>query len=576
MKLPYLQEFSASEQATTQFGGYNHNDKIADNEFYDMRNMTSKFFPALAPREARGTYATPLAANGLIAKDSICYVDGSEFVVGSTRVSMGLTSGKKTLTSFGAYVIIMPDAKYINTADTTDNGSINASFTTSGAVKFEMARVDGTAYTVTYTQASKPENPNNGEYWIDTSAVPHTLKQYSATSGMWSTVPTTYVKITCTNIGKNFAKYDGINLSGLESETGDLSKLSGSFVIYDSGDDYIVVTGFIDQTTTQAVTLTVARSMPVMDFIIESQNRLWGCRYGLNAAGDFVNEIYCSKLGDFKNWNCFMGLSTDSYVASCGTDGKWTGAISYMGIPHFFKENALHKVYGNYPANFQIQDTALTGVQEGSARSLSIVNGVLFYKSRLSVCYYDGSMPVDIGEQFGGKQYDNASACGYGTKYYITMHDGTTPNLFVFDTARRMWHKEDDTIFNAADVYKEVLYYINAEGKIKMIGSQEKDTERFHWSAETGFIDCGLSSKKYVSKIILRMSLALGTYLRVYIQYDSLGDWEHISAMNGTSLKSFSFPIRPKRCDHFRLRFEGYGDLRIFSMSKILEAGSDM
>ena len=78
-------------------------------------------------------------------------------------------------------------------------------------------------------------------------------------------------------------------------------------------------------TTTQNTPITISRKMPKMDFVIESNNRLWGCRYGENNDGDTVNEIYCSKQGDFKNWQCFEGVATDSYVASCGTDGEWTG-----------------------------------------------------------------------------------------------------------------------------------------------------------------------------------------------------------------------------------------------------------
>jgi len=81
-----------------------------------------------------------------------------------------------------------------------------------------------------------------------------------------------------------------------------------------------------------------------MDFITESGNRLWGCKYGV-ADGETVNEIYCCKLGDFKNWECYQGVSTDSWRASCGTDGKWTGAATLADSPIFFKEDCFHRVY---------------------------------------------------------------------------------------------------------------------------------------------------------------------------------------------------------------------------------------
>ena len=46
--------------------------------------------------------------------------------------------------------------------------------------------------------------------------------------------------------------------------------------------------------------------------------------------------------------------------------------------------------------------------------------------------------------------------------------------------------------------------------------------------------------------------------------------------MTGSSLRSFSMPIRPKRCDHLRLRIVGEGDAKIYSITKTVEKGSDV
>lgn len=32
-----------------------------------------------------------------------------------------------------------------------------------------------------------------------------------------------------------------------------------------------------------------------------------------------------------ENWNCFEGIATDSYAASVGSDGDFTGCIGHMG-----------------------------------------------------------------------------------------------------------------------------------------------------------------------------------------------------------------------------------------------------
>jgi hypothetical protein len=81
---------------------------------------------------------------------------------------------------------------------------------------------------------------------------------------------------------------------------------------------------------------------------------------------------------------------------------------------------------------------------------------------------------------------------------------------------------------------------------------------------------------KYISRLMVRMSLEVGANVAVSIQYDSMGDWEQVCQMSVTSLRSFSVPIRPRRCDHFRIRIDGLGDGRIYSITKTIEQGSDV
>ena len=432
------------------FKGYNRNLRISDGEFFDMKNMTSDYYPVLSPRGKRGFYVKPASPQGLIAKDSICYVDGAEFVMGEYRVDMGLSTAvedcPKQLISMGAYVIVMPDKKYINTLDITDFGNIEASFTSTTDVSFELCTIAGDVYTGTVISPDAPADPENLDYWIDTSSTPHTLKQYSETSEAWVSIPTTYIKISAAGIGAAFSQYDGVTISGVVNPS--LKDLNANMAIWAKGDDFIVVVGILGAVTTQTAAegaIKVERRMPNMDFVIESGNRLWGCRYGAAANGELVNEIYASKLGDFRNWNCFMSLSTDSYVASCGTDGQFTGAITHLGYPLFFKENCVHKVYGNYPANFQIQDTACRGVQKGCHGSLAIVNETLFYKARTGICAFDGSLPTETSYCLGNEAYSDAVGGAHGNKYYVSMKDAQGIwHLFVYDTAKVMWHREDN------------------------------------------------------------------------------------------------------------------------------------
>lgn len=606
MRLSGLTELATSRDMVDVFGGYNHNLRISNSEFYDMKNLTSSYYPTLAPRQHRGVYAK-LTSNpvGLIEKDALCYVTvkGNElfFYMNGYEYNLGLTAFgaevERTLTSMGAYVIITPDKKYISTVVTKDEdgneiremGNIEATYESNDGdtITFSLCKMDGTDYKIDETKETEPEGSDgnelpNGFTWLDISGDTPSLKQYSAASGTWASVMTTYIKISATGIGAKFEEYDGVELSGITVPSLAEDYNDKTHVIYAKDKDYIVVIGLLDNATgyTQTESITVERWMPEMDFLVESNNRLWGCKYGPNRYGEIVNKLYACKLGDFKNWNCFMQISTDSYDVSLGTDGQFTGAISYLGQPTFFKENCLHTVYGNYPANYQVQDIACRGVQKGSEKSLAMVNEVLYYKSRTGICAYSGSLPAEISSVLGEKTYSNAVACSYKGKYYVSMKDNSSGKyeFFVCDTEKGLWHKEDDLQVKHFCPINDEIYYIDKEENVikTLFGSGTKDTKPIKWMAETGVLGTSSPDKKYISRLTIRLMMDIGARVSFSIQYDSTGEWENVCNLTGHNLRTFTLPIRPKRCDHFRLRIEGEGKAKIFSISKITEGGSDL
>lgn len=578
MKYPKLREIPTTRERVDVFRGYNHNLRIAEGEFYDMTNMSSDDYPVLSPRRQRGVYATPGMPQGMISKKDLWYVDGGNLIViedgKKTTIEMGLTvdATPKVLISMGAYIIIMPDKKYINTSNYEDKGMIEASVTTSAATTIQISKLDGAAYDNVLVQSDEPTSAENGDMWIDTSSVPHTLKQYSAAADEWSAVATSYVKISSLGIGNLFAEGDGVKISGITTAT----DLNTNTIIHSRGANYIVVTGIIDEVTSQETPITVERKMPDMDFVIESGNRLWGCRYG-ESNGAMVNEIYSSKLGDFKNWECYAGISSDSWRATVGSDGAFTGAVSFLGSPIFFKENCMHKVYGDFPSTFRIQSTTCRGVQKGCERSIATVNETLFYKSRGAVCGYDGSLPQEISADLGDEAYSEAVGGGLSNKYYVSMKDSNGDyHLFVYDVSKGFWHREDDTQAIQFCEHRGDLFYIDhADDQIKSVrGTGLRYDEQVRWEAVTGILGTDTPGKKYISKIEMRMSLAHGSRVLIFVEYDSCGEWELVSTLVGDNLSTFTIPIRPRRSDHLRLRMSGYGEAKVFSMFKTIEEGS--
>ena len=591
MLYPIVKETKTYNLMTTEFGGYNHSLKPREGEFFDTENITTDYYPIASGRKKRGIVRRLNSPSGMTARDSLIYADGADLYYNGKKVDgLVLSTEKekcpKKFVSMGAYLCIFPDNLYLNTADMTDFGSMEMSWEAeeSTSVKYSICKGDGAEYGKTTVADEAPKDAENGDLWIDSSTDTHILKQYSKNMNMWVEIATVYVKIEAKGIGQRIEKGDGIRISGCkysgENEyiKKQIEALNSTFTVKERGDNHIVVTGLLDETYTQNGGVNVTRKVPKMDYVTECQNRLWGCYYGLED-GKTVNEIFCCKLGDFKNWEVYSGISTDSFRASCGTDGVWTGAVTYLGYPLFFKENYVHKVYVSSGGAHQIVSMAIDGVQKGSDTSFAIVNDYLFYKSKTGINRFDGTQAVNISSDLGNEQYCDAVSGRLGGKYYVSMKDINEKwHLFVYDVKRGLWIREDNTMaLYFADIDNE-LYYIDGDSnELKTInGTEGKEEDKFPWKIVFGDIGYEYFQKKYLSRFNIRMSLEEYGWAEIYTEYDSNGIWEKRGTINGTGIsRTFTLPIIPRRCDHIRIKIEGSGEFKLYSISKILEIGSD-
>lgn len=591
MRLPYLNVTTKYEQVLDVFLGYNHNLKITEGEWAEMENISPRAFPTFAPREQRGMVKQLVNPQGMIARDALVWVDGTTLYINDYPVTGLVLSASesmqpKQLVSMGAYVVILPDKKYLNTADLSEYGSIEASYTFEGDVSYIPARVDGTEIDLDGVPATvePPVDPINGDYWIYTGGETDVLRQYSSLSEEWVDIPSTYTRISLPGIGTHFKVYDGVEIAGCEFAGTDdsmlkqLDALNGNKILYAVDDDSVIVTGLINRVHTQEdATITVKRTMPDMDFVIEAENRLWGCKYGL--VGDkTLNELYACVQGDFKNWHRYMGIATDAYAVSLGTDGVFTGAVTYQGYPTFFKENNMHRVRGSMPSQYRVDTMACRGVQDGSHMSLAIVNELLFYKGRTDVLCFDGSTPFSVSDALGGVTYRAAVGGAYKERYYISMRSGGDWSLFLYDNAKRLWYREDAVQALCFAQLDDELYYIDANSKQVMacFGKSGTLEDPVAFSAQSGIMGYTQKDHKYVSRMNIRAKAEPNARLDVRLRYDSAGAWELAGRIVGTDrVGAVLMPIRPHRCDHYEMKITGEGDARILSIAKVLENGGD-
>ena len=623
-RYPSVQAPRQSRVVTDRFFGLNEGEKCGEGEFEASGNLTSEEFPLLAVRARRGLVESGARTGGMLRKGALAQIRGRTLWYGGKATMLdSLTEPRiteataapedpdqgdfwfdpavrlcrryeggawleceypqKQLVSMGAYLCVFPDGAYFNTRDPADWGYMAAEYRSgSGSVRYELCLEDGSAAPAPVCSDTPPTDPENGALWIDTSGTALSLHQYSAAQGSWVGIATACTKIlfsTQNEIGA-FSAGDGVTLSGAAGSE-DAAGLNGAHVLREVGcregqGDYVVITGLIRAPFLQSEgEVVLRREVPPMDYVCEAQNRLWGCRYGFDGEKN-VNELYCCALGDFKNWNRFQGISTDSWAASVGTDGPWTGCVNYLGHPTFFKEDRIHRIAVSPTGAHRVSDVPCRGVGKGSSRSLAMADEVLFYHARDGVCAYDGAQPVLISEKLR-RRFSQASGGTLGSRYYLSGYSGGAWHLMTYDAVRRIWWEEDDTCaLSFASGDGDLLLEDDGGRLWSLSGAQGALEEEVAWFARTGRMDYGAPDQKTVSRYDVRAALPEGGSLRLEIEYDSSGVWEDEGEIVTAGTGSFVFPVRPRRCDHLRLRLSGRGEARICSVARILEVGSDV
>lgn len=357
-----------------------------------------------------------------------------------------------------------------------------------------------------------------------------------------------------------------------------LEALNTSNQLYGAEDDYIIVAGLLRSSMALAKTLVAERRIPDLDYVTESNNRLWGCSYA-KKDGTLTNELLACALGDFRNWYRYQGTSMDSYAVSIGSDGKFTAACTVRGQPIFWKESCMHKVSGTEPSSFGVTTTVCRGVQDGCWRSLAMVGEMIYYKSRMDVMAYDGSMPYAIGEKLGRTRWYEATGAAYLDKYYLCMRtEDMKWSVYVYDTMKQLWYREDGSEVHHMANAQGTLYMIreNGEPELLSIGGLTGENEgTFDWSVTFGVFGVGDPNQKYLSRFNIRAQLAAKASMTLLIQYDSDGVWHNMGTMRTPILRTFLLPVVPRRCDHLQVMIKGTGDAKIYGISRTYTGGGD-
>ena len=525
MRLPRLEENSnVSRQSIINFRGLNYSCRTNDGEFEDCLNLSTDDYPCLSQRKKRQELSSYTNPTTLFSKSGLFIIDGTAVKYraidsDSFTVVGTVTAGKKQMAAIGNYVLIFPDKKYYNISS-QEFGDMEAA----------------------YVSSENQISFNGSAEGSDTDAMK-------------------YSTITTTGKNFNFRVGDAIEVTGCT-----VNPENNKTLVIRAVEDK-VLKFYENSFTTGAETgvITLKRVIPDLDYICENNYRLWGCK------GD---TIYASKYSDPLNFQVFDGLTSDSYYIQVGSDGEFTGCISYSSYICFFKEDVLHRLYGNKPSNYQVLTSNIFGVQAGCERSMCIINETLYYLSRNGVYAYTGGVPELISDNFGTKRFTDACSGSDGNKYYICMKSGDEVGIFNYDVLRGLWLKEDNTkVLDFADIEGQ-LYFISDDNKLYKM-SVDDSPEVIEWSATFCPFTEMVNERKGYSKLNLRAELDADAWLKIEIKVDD-EVWRTVYTTHNEHAKTVVIPIYPNRCDCFKVRLSGKGYCKIKSFVRDFYVGSEV
>ena len=520
--LPFLNSVNAkSQKQIVTFRGLNLTDAYQDGDLADCMNLSFRRFPYMCHRLARKTIGEYERGTAMTARDKLVIVRGTgqmdengveiANLLYDGEVVGQVTAGDKQFAVINTKMVIWPDKVYLD---------LNPA---SMELKPLGADTSGTGATFTADSMTVSDWPDLTKVFV----VGDTVTIGGCTTNAGNNKDVTIKELTATTIkaGKD------VFTSGRETGT-----------------------------------ITLERKIPDMDFICESENRLWGC-------SSKAQTIYASAQGDPTNFFTY-DVDTGGWAVAVGSEGDFTGCCKLASSVLFWKETKLHKVLGSYPSEYSVYSYDIEGLKKGCHKSLQIINETLYYVGLHGVHVYTGNLPSLISAELGDTVMDNAVAGTDGDSYYLSANEGK--RLFVYDIQNRMWTRETgDFIKDFARIGKD-LYYL-ASGYVYLVESGEnelKAAETDWWGQFCPFYDTIHGRKRY-TKILLRMELPEGSWMDVYVRMDG-GNWISTKRLRGNKADVVQLQIPINRCDRLELKLRGQGHFTILGLALEYQVGSDV
>lgn len=335
-----------------------------------------------------------------------------------------------------------------------------------------------------------------------------------------------------------------------------------------------------------AETLTFERKVPKLAYICAHNNRLYGVSNEekttiYNTVTKQYEEVtsrtlFASALGYPTRFYSFEGLTTDSYAVAIGGNGDFTGICEYSNAVLAWKEDAMYRLTGDYPAEYYLRNYVVDGVKAGAHGSLTVINETLYYLSPYGVMRYAGSTPVLTSYNLGLQGFTFGAAGRDKMHYLLSLQDEDgTWKLYSYDTVHGLWTISGEE--RAQSICRKGDYALLCiGGKVYRTGDAA-GTEEIAWSVTLPEWTEASFRKKQHLYVRIEAEAESGNCTLEY--RTNGGTWRTAGTLRSwdvltTGRRDWQYELHTERCERLQLRLSGSGKWTLRALERIFVLGS--
>lgn len=589
--LPYIKNIPyQSSLVLDRFRGINVSSDYEMGELCSSLNTDSSHYPAIGSRKKRTELCEYEGTiNGIGSYDGVCYSyynrEGTQIYFVYSGISYEFTSytesedfsAKRYFAHAGGEILIMPDKIVFDTATRT----------------FRKVAMSQTADYKSANRKYKLETPGlTGGYdatsttiigWVRHNKIETRMIEFNSLTGVSWDFYTIDFSDKIRPGDMLFIKLEGV-LDGFQENQEYLNCrsrwLNGMWVkvkdvvwtthkLY-SGEKLTEITELLFEDNSLDVAganyidftnISIERYIPDLDKIISYNNRIWAIR------GD---KIYTSRLGDAGEWNDYTvdsygTLPSSCFSSSAGTPGDFTDIYQHGNYIYAFKENYIHKIYGDTPDEYSFSNLEALGCVKNT-NTISVCGNYLMYVSDEGVCMLRDGYPKVVSKKIG--KLSPVCAASYNGKYYLICNKDDGRVIYIYDPEHDIWSMEN-CADDADNIYSDTKSLVYTEGgAIIYLSDDEGDDfeEEVEWNFRLRF-DRNAFTKNTSVRAVARIDLGEDGEFEVKAVYDDGTEGNVCRASYDSYPKgrvTLRLPI--KRDLGFYLDFSGRGSFEMRSI----------